>query len=145
MKLGDLMTKNVQCCTPDDPISRAAQIMSDVNCGAVPVVDENNKVVGMLTDRDIVLRVVAKGMDVDDCTCADCMSTGVVTAKPNTDAHEAATTMAQRQIRRLPVVDNDGRLAGIVALGDLATVNIHVNEAGDALSQISEPAQPGAH
>ena len=145
MKLADMMTKNVQSCHPDDPISRAAQIMSDVNCGAVPVVDDNNKVVGVLTDRDIVLRVVAKGIDTDDCRCSDCMTTNVTTCTPDTDAHRCADLMAEKQIRRIPVVDRDGRLAGIVALGDMATVNIHVNEAGDALSQISEPAQPGAH
>jgi CBS domain-containing protein len=145
MQVADMMTKNVQCCSPSDPISRAAQIMSDVNCGAVPIVDENNKVVGMLTDRDIVLRVIAKGVDADACTCSDCMTSNVITASPDTDAHECADTMASKQIRRIPVVDREGRLAGIVALGDMATVNIHENEAGQALSQISEPAQPGAH
>lgn len=143
MKLNDLMTKNVRTCSPDDPVSKAAQIMSEVNCGAVPVV-QGDQVVGIVTDRDIVLRGVAKGQDSANLKCSDCMTTDLITCTPDTDAHAAADLMASKQIRRLPVVEN-GRLAGIVALGDLATVNIHVNEAGEALSQISEPAQPGAH
>lgn len=142
MKLNELMTKNVRCCSPQDPVSKAAQIMAEVNCGAVPVV-EGDKVVGIVTDRDIVLRGVARGRD-GNTTCSDCMTPEVTHCTSDTDAHEAADLMARKQIRRLPVVDN-GKLVGIVALGDLATVNIHVNEAGDALSQISEPAQPGTH
>lgn len=145
MNITQLMTKDVQICVPNDSVTRAAQIMSDVNCGAVPIVDNNNKVVGMLTDRDIVLRVVAKGIRLEDAKCGDTMTQPVVTCRPGDDAHDVANRMAKKQIRRLPVVDNEGRLAGIVALGDLATVNIHVNEAGDALSSISEPARPGVH
>jgi len=143
LKLNQLMTKNVRSVTPDSSIQEAARIMADINCGSVPVV-QNDKVVGVVTDRDIVLRSVAKGGNAATGKVSECMSSDVITATPDTDAHEAARLMASRQIRRLPVVEN-GRLCGIVALGDLATVNIHVNEAGEALSHISEPAQPGAH
>jgi CBS domain-containing protein len=143
MNVKDLMTTNVRTCSSNDPITKAAQIMSEVNCGAVPIVD-GDKVVGMVTDRDIVLRGVAKGKETNNCKCSDCMTTNVITCAPDMDAHRAADLMAEKQIRRLPVVEN-GRICGIVALGDMATVNIHVNEAGQALSQISEPAQPGAH
>jgi CBS domain-containing protein len=139
-----MMTQQVRSCSPADPVSRAAKIMSEVNCGAVPIV-EGQKVVGILTDRDIVLRCIAGDKDSNNCKCGDVMTRGATTITPDTDAHQAAGMMAQKQIRRLPVVDNQGNICGIVALGDMATVNIHVNEAGEALSQISTPAQPGAH
>lgn len=143
MKLRELMTRDVRCCTPETPLPEVARIMAELNVGAVPVCSGKG-VRGMLTDRDMVLRAVAEGQDTSRATAADCMTTPVITASPDMDAHEAASMMGNKQIRRLPVVEN-GELVGIVALGDMATVNIHVNEAGDALSKISEPSQPGAH
>jgi CBS domain-containing protein len=135
MKIQQLMTTNVQCCKPTDSIQAAAQIMANVNCGSVPVCD-NKRVVGMITDRDIVLNAIAKGKT--NAAVNECMSSSAVTCTPETDAHEAADIMAQHQIRRLPVVDASGQLCGICSIGDLATVDIHINEAGDALSKISE-------
>jgi CBS domain-containing protein len=143
VKVRELMTKDVQALGPDAPVTQAAQLMASVNCGSLPIVS-GNQLVGIVTDRDIVLRVVAQGKDVNTATCADCMTNPVTTASPDMDAHQAADLMAQQQIRRLPVVEN-GSLVGMVALGDLATVNIHVNEAGEALSAISEPSLPEAH
>ncbi len=137
MKIQDLMTKDVQCVRESEPVQRAAQIMAQVNCGSVPVCDEQERVTGMVTDRDIAIQVVANGKQ--NAMCRDVMSREVVTARPDTDAHEAADLMAQHQIRRLPVVDANGKLCGICAIGDLATVDIHINEAGDALSKISVP------
>lgn len=143
MKLSELMTRQVRTCPPDAPLSECARMMADVNCGAVPIT-QGKELVGIITDRDIVLRAVAKGKDINNSKVSECMSKGCITASPDTDAHEAAALMARKQIRRLPIVQN-GELAGIVALGDMATVNIHVNEAGEALSSISAPAEPGAH
>lgn len=143
MRLRQLMTTNVRTCQPDTPLVEVARIMVDVNCGFVPVV-EGGKPVGTITDRDIVVRAVANGKDIRTVTARECMTTPVVTAGPDTDAHEAADIMAGKQIRRLCVVEG-GRLVGVVALGDLATEQIHTDEAGEALSSISEPAQPGAH
>jgi CBS domain-containing protein len=136
MKVQDLMTANVQCVQSSDTVQTAAQIMQSENCGAVPVCD-NNKVVGVITDRDIVLSCVAKGK-ASDSIVQTCMSTKVVTCTPDTDAHEAADLMSNHQIRRLPVCDSSGNLVGICSIGDLAVVDIHINEAGDALSKISE-------
>ncbi|MDP9729015.1 CBS domain-containing protein [Alicyclobacillus tolerans] len=135
MKVKHFMTSDVQCCQENDSIQQAAQIMASEDCGSVPVC-KDNKVVGMITDRDICLRAVAKGNL--QATVKDCMSNQVITCTPDTDAHEAADIMAQHQIRRLPVVDAQGRICGICSIGDLATVDIHINEAGDALSKISE-------
>lgn len=132
----DIMTKNVKVCGPHDSVTAAAKIMRDVNCGTVPVC-EGKKVVGMITDRDIVLNVVADGKDSDAVHCHDCMTSDVITCSPETDVHECARMMSKNQIRRIPVVQN-GELVGICAIGDLSTVNIFVNEAGEALSNISE-------
>jgi len=132
----DIMTKDVKVCAPHDPVTAAARIMRDVNCGTVPVC-EGKKVVGMITDRDIVLNVVADGKDTNSAHCHDCMTTDVVTCSPDTDVHECARMMADHQIRRIPVVQN-GELVGICAIGDLSRINIFVNEAGEALSNISQ-------
>ncbi|WP_026960777.1 CBS domain-containing protein [Alicyclobacillus herbarius] len=139
MKVRDLMTANVSYVQETDPVQKAAQIMNSVNCGSVPVCDANKHVVGIITDRDICCKAVAKGNF--NAKVSDCMSRQVVTCTPDTDAHEAADLMARHQIRRLPVCDASGKLQGICAIGDLARQNIHINEAGDALSHISQPTQ----
>jgi CBS domain-containing protein len=142
MKVQQIMTTDVKCCQPKQTIQDAAKVMASENCGSVPVCD-NNKVVGMITDRDIVVNAIAKGTTTS--TVRECMSTNIVTCTPDTDAHEASTLMARHQIRRLPVVNAQGELCGICAIGDLATVDIHINEAGDALSKISEPQTATFH
>jgi CBS domain-containing protein len=134
MKVEQIMTTDVQCCCGTDSIQKAAQAMKNYNCGSIPVCD-NKKVIGLITDRDIVLKAVAKGKH--DVRIEDCMTNNVVTASPDMDAHEAADLMARHQIRRLPIVNAQNELCGIVSIGDLATVDIHINEAGDALSKIS--------
>jgi CBS domain-containing protein len=143
VKLRELMTRDVRTCTPDTTITDVARTMAEINCGFVPVVD-SGKVVGVITDRDIVLRAVAKGVNFSSTFVKDCMTKPAVTVSPDTDAHQAADLMADKQIRRLVVTEGDS-VVGVVALGDMATVDIHVNEAGRALSDISEPARPGAH
>lgn len=140
MKVRELMTGQVRACSPDTGLSECCRIMADLNVGAVPVT-EGDRVVGIITDRDVVLRAVAHNRSGN---VGEFMTRTLVTCTPETDAHEAARMMAEKQIRRLPVVEN-GRLAGILSLGDLATIDVHVNEAGDALSSISEPSRPGAH
>jgi CBS domain-containing protein len=132
----EIMTTNVQVCAPSDSVTAAAKIMRDVNCGSVPVC-EGKKVVGMITDRDIVLNCVANDKDCKSVPCSESMSSGVITCSPDTDVHECARMMSDNQIRRIPVVEN-GEMVGICAIGDLARVNIFVNEAGEALSHISE-------
>ncbi|MCL6517404.1 CBS domain-containing protein [Alicyclobacillus sp.] len=143
MKVRDLMTSDVTCCQPTDTLQKAAQSMASLNVGSIPVC-QNNKVVGIITDRDICCKAVAQGKG-HTTPVQECMSTKVVTCTPETDAHEAADLMATHQIRRLPVCDASGNIVGILSIGDLATVDIHINEAGDALSKISVPtAAPNA-
>lgn len=141
MKVRELMTTNVTTADLNSSISEVAQSMRHLNVGSIPVCDKSRNVVGIVTDRDIVLRTVAGGSDVNSAKAQEVMTTQIVSVSPETDAHEAANIMAQNQIRRLPVVEN-GKLVGIVAIGDFATQNIYVNEAGDALSNISKPSSP---
>ena len=132
----DVMTKDVKCCETHDSVTAAAKIMRDINCGSVPVC-EGKEIIGMITDRDIVIHCVAESLDCNSVHCHDCMTTDIITCSPDIDVHECARKMADHQIRRIPVVEN-GEIVGICAIGDLATVNIYANEAGEALSQISE-------
>lgn len=135
MKVKEIMTTDVRTIASNDTIASAASLMQQVNIGSVPVVD-NNKVVGILTDRDIVVRNVAKGQD-PNLKVSSVMTTDITYATPDMDVHKVADIMAQNQIRRLPVVDNE-KLVGIVAIGDLAVETIFENEAGEALHDISQ-------
>ena len=137
MKVRDLMTTNVTTADVDSSIAEIAQSMKNLDVGSIPVCDDNKSVVGIVTDRDIVLRTVAEGDNVNKTKVGEVMSTRVISVSPETDVHEAANIMAKYQVRRLPVVENE-KIVGIVAIGDFATRNIYVNEAGDALSDISK-------
>jgi len=131
------MTKDVSYVTVNSDITTAADIMKSLNVGVVPVCDENKNPVGVLTDRDIVLRSITGTNNANEHV-GNIMSKNTISTTPDTDAHEAATLMAQHQIRRLPVVKNN-KIVGILSIGDLANVNIHIDEAGEALSSISKP------
>ncbi|GEN33200.1 MULTISPECIES: CBS domain-containing protein [Aneurinibacillus] len=139
-RLQDIMTRQVATVQPNQTLQEAANIMNSYNVGAVPVV-ENGQCVGMITDRDIAIRASAQNRD-SQTKVRDIMTHNIVTAPAQMDVHEAAALMAKNQIRRLPVVDNN-QVVGIVALGDLAVQDIYQNEAGDALSSISQPSEPG--
>ncbi|WP_053958548.1 CBS domain-containing protein [Sulfobacillus thermosulfidooxidans] len=137
MKVSEIMTKKVFTVSPSDSIQKAAELMKKVDCGSLPVL-ENDKVAAVVTDRDITIRAVAEGKG-PDTPVKSVMFSKVVTISPDADAKEAANMMADHQIRRLPVVEN-GKLVGILAIADLARVNIFVTESGQALSEISEPS-----
>lgn len=140
-RLRDVMTTDVATCTPQDNVYEAAVKMRDLNIGGLPVVDESGRVIGMVTDRDLVIRGIAE-KSPNSRAVSTLMTRDVVVGRPDMTVDEAAELMAQRKIRRLPVVDDSGRLVGIVALGDLAVRNIHQDEAAQALQEISEPARP---
>ncbi|MFZ5965628.1 MAG: CBS domain-containing protein [Bacillota bacterium] len=142
MKVRDLMTKEVSFANPGTRVNEIAQKMEQLNVGSIPICDDSRHAVGIVTDRDIVLKSVSNGNI--NATAQDVMTRNLIYATSEMDAHEAANLMAQHQIRRLPVVDN-GKLVGMLAIGDLATVNIFVNEAGEALSNISKPSNPTIH
>jgi len=135
MKVSEVMTPNPRTVQLSDTIEDAARIMRDEDTGAVPVI-EDDRVVGMITDRDIVIRAVADG-DFE-CTIDDIVSDDVVCATPEMTTAEAAELMSEHQIRRLPVVDDDDQLVGIVSLGDIAVKEGRDARTGDTLENISE-------
>ena len=135
MKISDVMTPNPKTVKPNDDLQVAARIMRDEDAGSVPVV-EDGRIIGMVTDRDIVIRAVADG-DYD-CTVEDVCSDDVICAKLDMSAADAAELMGEHQIRRLPVVDEDDRLVGIVSLGDIAVKEGRDARTGDTLENICE-------
>ena len=134
MNVRDVMTSNPRTVSPSDSIQVAARIMKEEDCGVVPVV-ENGKPVGIITDRDIVIRAVAAGGA--DRAVREIATTDLVFVKPDTSTRDAEKLMSQRQVRRLPVVEND-RLVGIVSLGDIAVKEGKDSRTGDTLENISE-------
>ncbi|HEX9061330.1 MAG TPA: CBS domain-containing protein [Clostridia bacterium] len=140
MKVRDIMTKDVAYINPLSPITEAAQLMQKHNVGSIPVCD-NSGVIGIVTDRDIVVRNVAHGTDPKSTKVQDVMTSQVTTANPEMDVNDAARIMTQSQIRRIPVVENNF-LVGMVSLGDVATEPRYDEEASDALSEISKPSNP---
>ena len=135
MNIREVMTPNPQCVSPGDSIQNAARIMRDCDTGAVPVVD-NGRPVGIVTDRDIVVRVVAEDGQLNR-PVSDIVSSSVICATPEMSTHEAADLMSEHQVRRLPVVENE-RIVGIVSLGDLAVKEAKDKRIGDTLEHISE-------
>ena len=134
-QISDLMTQNPRTTTPDAGVIEAARIMRDDDVGLVPVVD-GDRLVGTLTDRDIAIRVVAEGRDPNSTQVRDIASTDLVTIDPQQDLDEALRLMAQHQVRRLPVVEEDGRLVGIVAQADVARHGDD-SQTGQVVEQIS--------
>ena len=119
MKVSDIMSDRVVTIDEREPVIAAARLLKRMNLGALPVTDRGGKLVGMLTDRDIVLRCVALGGDARTMTTGDVMTRGVVTATPDVKVDDAAKRMGHGQVRRLPVVEN-GKLVGMLSLADMA-------------------------
>ena len=138
MQVREIMSKDAKCCGPTARLVDVAQMMVAEDCGEIPVCDESGKPVGVLTDRDIVCRLVAKGKEPTSLTAQDCMSSPVVTVTPETNIDDAARLMEQYQLRRLPVVDADGRCCAMVAQADLATKGPH-DTVVEVVSRVSEP------
>jgi CBS domain-containing protein len=134
MNIRDVMTPNPSCVSPEDSIQNAARIMRDMDTGAVPVVD-NGRPVGIVTDRDIVVRGVAEDRQLDR-PVREIVTGSVVCASPDMSTREAADLMSEHQVRRLPVVE-DERLVGIVSIGDLAVKEGKDRRIGDTLQDIS--------
>jgi len=130
------MTTEVTSLNVDDTVEKAAQMMKENNVGSIPVCREG-KIAGIITDRDITLRSIAEGKNISSIKVSSIMSSNPVTGNLNMDVHEATKLMAENQIRRLPIVENNA-VVGMLSLGDLAVDPKFENEAGDALSQISE-------
>jgi CBS domain-containing protein len=141
MQLKEIMTPNVETIHPKDPIREAARKMKSLDVGSLPVCD-NRKMLGMVTDRDITIRAVAEGRDPDSTQVSEAMTSNLIYCFEDQDVEEAAKVMEQQQIRRLPILDREKRLVGIVSLGDLAVRGTSDKMSGEVLEEISEPARP---
>jgi CBS domain-containing protein len=118
----DVMTVDPVCCSPNTTLDRVAQLMLQADCGEIPIVDSSDQPIGVVTDRDIICRVVAEGKNPRGYTADSCMSAPVVTVQADAPLEEVISTMEDHQIRRVPVVDDRGCCAGIISQADVASV-----------------------
>jgi CBS domain-containing protein len=137
MQIKDVMTTDVSFVEPNTPIREIARRMREADIGSTPVI-ENGRLVGMVTDRDIIVRIVAEGMNVETAMARDAMSPGILYCFDDDTVEHVLDNMGDNQIRRLPVVDRDKRLVGVVSLGDLSLAGKR-KAAGEALQEISQP------
>ena len=140
MQIKDVMTMSPACGTPETPLSEIARLMVENDCGEIPIVadSQDNQPIGVVTDRDIVCRTVAKGINPLDLTAEDCMTQPVVTVTPQMSLEECCRVMEEKLIRRIPVVDEAGACVGIVALADIARETRKVTT-GEIVKEISTP------
>lgn len=137
--ISEIMTRDVTVISPDDSIQRAAQMMKDWNVGALPVCD-GQRLVGMISDRDITIRATAAGQAPDQIKVADAMTAEVLWCFEDQTVGEVLQQMGDAQIRRIPVINRDKQLVGMVSLGDIATR--HAADTDDTLEDISMPSEP---
>ena len=141
MLVRDIMTRRVECVSPEDTLQTAARKMRDLDVGPMPVCGPDGKLAGMLTDRDITVRATADGKDPKATKVRESMTPDVVFVYEDQDTGEAVRTMKERQVRRVLVLNREKKLSGIVALGDLS-VDADKRQAGEVLKDVSEPAEP---
>lgn len=141
MTCKELMTSDPAFCLPEDNVVRAAMLMKQHDIGSVPVVSDRNtmKLAGIVTDRDVTLRVVAEQRDYYNTKLSDVMSSDLVTCSENDDYEAVLKAMAEKQIRRVPVVDSDERLVGIISQADIARGVDGKQDVAETVSAISEP------
>jgi CBS domain-containing protein len=141
MQVREFMTAEPACCTPDMKLQDVARMMVEQDCGEIPVVESSSskKPVGVVTDRDITTRTVARGRNPLEMTARDCMSTPVVTVTPEMEIESCCQILEQHQVRRVPVVDDRGRICGMVSQADIAK-NAPERETAEVVRSISQPA-----
>lgn len=139
-RVRDIMTREPQCVTQNEKLGRVAKMMRDEDCGAIPVVagENDRKIIGMVTDRDIVVRVVADGKNPTDIPVEIAMTKEVYSVKEDDSVESVFKIMSDRQVRRVPVVDQNDRLIGIVAQADIATESSDTQKVARTVEEISE-------
>ena len=142
MQVKEIMTSGVECTQPNATLREAARIMRDMDVGPLPVCGDDDRLAGIITDRDITVRAVAEGKDPDATPVRDVMTPKIIYCYEDQDVSDAAHMMEQNQVRRLVVLNHDKRLVGIVSLGDLAVDTGDEQLAGHTLEAVSEPAAP---
>jgi len=139
-KCSEVMTKNPVCCLPNDSVAKAAELMKSENIGSIPVIEneQTQKLVGIVTDRDLALKIVSEGRDATSTKVDVVMTRKVVTCLAGDDLQEALDAMAEHQLRRIPVVDNDHRIVGIIAQADVATRVDQPEKTAEMVKEISQ-------
>lgn len=145
MKAEEIMTRNPCSCSPNDSLQEVARLMRDFDCGAVPVV-ENGSLLGIVTDRDLAIRALSAGRSADT-KVSEVLTRNVACCGPDDDVRDVERIMADHQVRRVPIVDVDGRCVGIVAQADLAratrgSMRVSDREVAIVVERISEPPRP---
>jgi len=139
-KCNEVMTKNPVCCLPSDTVSKVAGLMKSKDIGGVPIIEneQTKKLIGIVTDRDLALKIVADGRDPKSTKAEEVMTRKLITCRPDDDVESAMKAMAQYQLRRIPVVDNDDRLVGIISQADVATRVDEPEKTAEVVKEISE-------
>jgi CBS domain-containing protein len=140
MTCAELMTPSPTCCQPGHTVVEVAEIMKREDVGLIPVVDERNKLIGVLTDRDIVMKVVADGRDARGTAVSEVMTTEPASCQEQDLVETVLQQMAAHQVRRMPIVDGAGTIVGIVSQADVATRLANPRDTGEVVQAISEPA-----
>jgi CBS domain-containing protein len=139
-KCSEVMTRNPVCARPEDTVASVARLMKDNDIGPVPIVDDNNtkNLVGIVTDRDLAIKVVAAGRDPQMTPVREVMTTNVITCRDDDDIETALDAMSTQQLRRIPLVDDGNMLLGIIAQADIATRMNSPKKTGEVVKEISE-------
>ncbi len=136
----EVMTREIVCCLPEDSVEHAAMLMKAEDVGPIPVVDSQagRKLIGIVTDRDLVMKVIAEGFDPKITRVGDVMTVDPVTCHEDDNIDDAVDLMSEHQVRRIPVIDDDGRIVGIIAQADVATRVSKSKKTGDVVEKISK-------
>jgi len=139
-KCNEVMTKNPVCCLPDNMVIKAAELMKSEHVGSIPVIEneQTKKLVGIVTDRDLALKVVAEGLDAKSTKVETVMTHKVVTCSAEDDLQKAVDAMSKHQLRRIPVVDDDNKILGIIAQADVVTHFDHPKKTAAMVKEISQ-------
>jgi CBS domain-containing protein len=139
-KCDEVMTKTPVCCQPNDMVAKAAQLMKLENIGSIPVIEneQTQKLVGIVTDRDLALKIVAEGLDAKSTKVEAVMTRKVVTCRAEDDMQKALDAMSEHQLRRIPIVDNDNKILGIISQADVATRVNQPEKTAEVVKDISQ-------
>lgn len=140
----EIMTPAPQCCSGETTLNEVANLMVEADCGEIPVTDASNRLIGVITDRDIVCRAVAKGKNPSSVTAAECMTEPVVVVNEDTSLADVMSVMEENQIRRVPVVDAGGCCCGIISQADVALC-ANENETGEMVREVSKDSAGLTH
>lgn len=145
MKCSDIMTSEPACCLPSEPVQTAAQLMKSQDVGPIPIVDDDRSrtLIGIVTDRDLAIRVVAAGLNPRMTLVQEVMTSGAIACRQDDDVRNALRAMEEYQLRRIPVVDDSGRLVGIIAQADIATRINEPEKTAEVVEEISRATTAG--